>query len=273
MSDRILGVLSVILVAGAMLVHFHTDSITPAPNAVVEEAAQGQQDDGGQATLSPYSAMDAAASLTSQGSNRRPSSVSVANMPDDPFRRLDWVQACYPSSSCNLPSNDPRMADYLAGQIMADALREVSAALQSGPRFEAGASVAALDALAFPDGHVQAAAIDLLSTLPAQQQNVFPLLEVIEDNHDAKVVAAAMMELQRYRGLGYQQAFDEIFSAAMIKGSPYVSEKVAESLLPFLTEENVDHYLSFLPELPLQSRTRESLNVVLEEYALMHTGG
>lgn len=273
MNGRILGVLSVILVAGAMLVHFYTDSITPAPSSAVEGAAQGLQDDGGQAKDPPYSTMDAASTLTSQGSNRRLSSTDVANMPDDPFRRLDWVQACYPSSSCNLPSNDPRMADYLAGQIMAEALREISAVLQNGLSLEAGASVAALDALAFPDGHVQAAAIDLLSTLPAQSQNVFPLLEVIEDNHDAKVVVAAMLELQRYRGLGYQQAFDEVFSAAMIKGSPYVSEKVAESLLPFLTEENIDHYLGFLPELPLQSGTRESLSVVLEEYALMHTGG
>lgn len=273
MNGRILEGLSVILVAGATLVHFYPDSMTPAPRAAVEGGSQGLQNDGSQADDSPYSTMDAAATMTSQASNPRLSSADVANMPDDPFKRLDWVQACFPSSSCNLPGNDPRMADYLAGQIMAEALREISAVLQNGLPLETGASVAALDALAFPDGHVQAAAIDLLSTLPAQSQNVFPLLEVIEDNHDAKVVATAMMELQRYRALGYQQAFDEVFSAAMIKGSPYVSEKVAESLLPFLSEENIDHYLGFLPELPLRSRTRESLNVVLEEYTLMQTGG
>lgn len=208
---------------------------------------------------------------TTDRSNGTNAVVSQANQLE---QSINSLKDCYEQpDACGYPDDDPRMQSYLIGQDYKAALQNAAVLAQAGDLSFQQASDLALNALSIPDGHVQFAALEVIEQLDADPQFIFPILDMVVDSHDAKVTELALSVLSKQPTAGYETQIDETLSATMTHGAPFVSEQVAKSILPFLSEQNIDRYVDLLLEIPSETATHRMLDVMVEEYALMQMGG
>jgi len=187
---------------------------------------------------------------------------------------LDEARRCYQTpDDCNFANNDPRMEELEAGQNYRSALLALNGAIQDGVISQHEGRLQALEALTAQDGHVQAMALTILAELDTHPDTIYPLLTVVETSHDAKVTEAAMALLSEQSIDGYQPDIDQVLQSSLQTGSVNVSPVIAESILPFLNDANVNDYVDLLLTFPDGSQTQQLLDIMLEEYALMQMGG
>lgn len=219
---------------------------------------------------------DDSAIVTTQGANEvtQPAPETLAANEQNVINALADARRCYEQpSGCHFSNDDPRMEDIQAGQHYRAALSALHSAIMDGQISGADGRQYALDALAAQDGHVQAMALSILADIDAHPEMIYPLLTVIETSHDAKITETAMVLLSHQPIDGYQPDIDDVLQNSLQTGSVNVSPVVAQSILPYLNDDNVNEYVDLLLTLPDGSQTHQLLDVMLEEYALMQMGG
>lgn len=219
----------------------------------------------------------AAADVNAISANTTDPSVGTAKVVTDASQleqSINNLKDCYEQpDACGYPDDDPRMQSYLIGQDYKAALQNVAVLAQAGDLSFQQAADFAVNALTVLDGHVQFAALEVIEQLDEDPQFIFPILDMVIDSHDAKVTEMALTVLSKQPTAGYETQIDETLSATMTNGAPFVSEQVAKSILPFLSEQNIDRYVDLLLEIPSETATHRMLDVMVEEYALMQMGG
>lgn len=90
------------------------------------------------------------------------------------------------------------------------------------------------------------------------------LLQALDDSYDAKVMEAALSELQRYPELS--QSIDGLFIKNLKTGSFHVSRTIAQGIGPYLNQDNLDAYEAVLDKLPGQSAKARLLSASISSY-------
>lgn len=185
-------------------------------------------------------------------------------------RQLDALAQCEQTQSCPVDNRDPYASDYRRGQQMAALLDQLRA--QAGAGADADAlRQTAWAYLSWPDGHVQSAALALLSALPPAPANVPALTAALQDSFDAPLMRQALAEFSRYPEQA--EALTPFFTELLRTGSLFAGQEVAKGLLPFLTAGNVGRYHALLAELDPQSGKARDLKAVLAEFGQRQRGG
>lgn len=187
------------------------------------------------------------------------------------IQQLAQLAHCEQNNSCPPDSKtDPYAADYARNQQMQALLGQLTQTA-SQPAGQPELHRVAAEYLQWSDGHVQSAALALLSALPADPRNVPVITQALQQSFDAPLMRQALQELTRYPE--QKSELQPFFSQVLQTGSFYAAQEVAQGLLPFITPETVVSYKALLTQLDPQSAKAQMLAATLKEYQLRVSGG
>lgn len=184
-----------------------------------------------------------------------------------PVAALQALQRCYFADSCGFPQTDNLSSHFAASKAIAERLALLPA---TGDVAQSGAL--AREFLAFPDGHVQAAALALAARLPPDSGTVNAAVSALRESYDEQLFRQALPVLKQWQQLGLNSGFDDMLAVTLHTGGVHAAQVVAENLLPFINESNVGRFESVLQG--LQPGAREAaLRRSLRDYRLLSAGG
>jgi hypothetical protein len=184
-----------------------------------------------------------------------------------PGERLRALVKCHAANSCHVSSHEG----------LDEHFEVVAAVLQQLDRLAAQGNVAeqtawARELLAFPDGHVQAAALALAARLPPSAETVAAAVQALGKTYDAVLLAKAYPVLRQWQQLGLSAGYDEMLAGLVHTGGWQAAQSVAENLGPFLNAGNVGRFEQLARQLPAGAR-QQALLRTLRDYQLQQTGG
>lgn len=196
-------------------------------------------------------------------------SPAGAALQQPPALALQTLKRCYYADNCGFDTraDDPRGAHFAAARAIAERL-------QALPRDGNPAELAGLarEFMAFPDGHVQEAALRLAATLPPEAATAGAAIAMLADSHDAPLFRQALPVLDQWQKLGLNAGLDTLLQDTLRTGGIYAAQVVAENLTPFINAANWSQYQALAQALPEGAR-RNALQHSLREYRLQKTGG
>jgi len=201
--------------------------------------------------------------LTAQA-GRSPATVIGSQSAMEALRTL---KRCYAADNCGFPQVSNLDGHFAAVKAIAERLNALPS---NGDALQLGAL--AREFLSFPDGHVQAAALALAARLPPDASTVNTAVSALSDSYDEKLFRLALPVLQQWQQVGMSSGYDDMLAATLYTGGVHAAQVVAENLLPFLNEANVDRFELVLQQLQPGAR-QDALRRSLRDYRLLRGGG
>jgi hypothetical protein len=204
--------------------------------------------------------------MASPAFNRGPAQVSAS--------RLQALAKCEQQpQQCGLDDSDPRAAHFDLGQRLAKELGNLAALARIGALGDVDGGSIARRNLQYEDGHVQEAALSLISTLPPDPANVDAILAALQRGHDAGIYGQAMQELLRYPDEAARSRVENTLIETMQTGGHFAGQTVAQEILPFLNNGNLARFQELAEQLPPGSAKRKLLEGTLVEFEQRQRGG
>lgn len=186
---------------------------------------------------------------------------------------LKKTEACYSNDKCNFPNTDPRSYDLAVGTEISRLVAKLRKQKQFGQGGDDDAVLSvATHFLMNPNGHVKSQALDLLADLPPSEAALRALLNGIFKDHDSELLPKALEELSRYNEPQYRQMIDTVFAEVLASGSHFVAMRLAESLLPFLNQGNIQFYQNLLVSLAATNPVRNNLAIQIQTFLKRSSG-
>lgn len=217
------------------------------------------------ASASPlaWTAPAAARAAASSAEPARAAALAAAS-PDQALRSL--IQ-CHAADSCRLTRGEGLDEHFAVVGLLLQQLERLAA---QGHAAEQAAW--ARELLAFPDGHVQAAALALAARLPPAAETVAAAVAALGRTHDAVLLAKAYPVLRQWQQLGLTAGYDEMFLGLVHTGGWQAAQSVAENVGPFLNAGNVGRFEQVARELQPGAR-QQALLRTLRDHELQRRGG
>jgi len=193
------------------------------------------------------------------------SPAALAAVP--PAQALRALQQCYAANSCRVSSREGLDEHF---EVVAALLQQLERLAAQGSTAEQVAAVREL--LAFPDGHVQAAALAMAAKLPPSAETVSAAVTALGRSYDAVLLAKAYPVLRQWQQLGLSSGYDDMFVGLVHTGGWQAAQSVAENVGPFLNAGNVGRFEQVARQLPPGAR-QQALLRALRDYRLQQSGG
>ena len=190
-------------------------------------------------------------------------SLSIA----PPAQALRTLTRCYAADSCHLTRGEGMDEHFEVVRLLLEQLDRLAA---QGSAAEQAAW--ARELLAFPDGHVQAAALALAARLPPSAETTAAAVAALSKTYDAVLLAKAYPVLRQWQQLGLSSGYDEMFIGLVRTGGWQAAQSVAENVGPFLNAGNVARFEQVARELQPGAR-QQALLRSLRDYELQRRGG
>lgn len=183
-------------------------------------------------------------------------------------KQLQLLKLCLASQNCPFPKTDPRSYELAVGQ-KAKAVIEQLAKTVEEQKIESPTLVQiGVEAFQWDDDHVREAALELFSTQKPSAIALNALINGLKQSHDPSIYRQAIEELHRYTEGDQRPQVDQFLMETLEKGSHFAAAEVAQDLIPFLSEKNVDSFKHLLASLDPESPRYLALKKSLDEYEL-----
>lgn len=190
-------------------------------------------------------------------------SLSIA----PPSQALRTLTQCYAANACRLTRGEGMEEHFEVVRLL---LEQLDRLVAYGSPAEQAAW--ARELLAFPDGHVQAAALALAAKLPPSAETAAAAVSALGKTYDAVLLGKAYPVLQRWQQLGLGSGFDDMFLGLVHTGGWQAAQSVADNIRPFLNAGNVGRFEQVAGQLQPGAR-QQSLQRALRDYQLQRQGG
>lgn len=184
-----------------------------------------------------------------------------------PAQALRTLVQCYAADSCRLTRGEGLDEHFEVVGLLLQQLERLAAQGNSAEQ-----AAWARELLAFPDGHVQAAALALAARLPPTTETVAAAVTALTKTYDAVLLAKAYPVLQQWQQLGLNSGYDDMFVGLVHTGGWQAAQSVAENIRPFLNAGNVTRFEQVALQLPPGAR-QQALARALRDYQLQQQGG
>lgn len=174
---------------------------------------------------------------------------------------------------CGSSNEDPRTDYYNRGQNLKKKINQYEYYVTQNRLQNPEISELALKLLGHSDGHVQEAALDLLSTQPISKESLDTILEKIIKGIDAELIHQALLELQRYTSFDDQEKIRLTLGEALMKGAPFVALAIAEKINLILNSQNISYFENLLSQMDPQSLVFKNLKYSVQEYDQLSQAG
>jgi hypothetical protein len=231
----------------------------PAP-AATQAVTQGLP-----ASASPQAWTLPSAAATSAASVEPAQVASLTTAP--PAQALRTLTQCYAANNCRLTRGEGMDEHFEVVRLLLEQLDRLVA--QGNPAEQAAW---ARELLAFPDGHVQAAALAVAAKLPPSAETTAAAVAALGKSYDAVLLAKAYPVLSQWQQLGLTSGYDDMFLGLVHTGGWQAAQSVAENVGPFLNAGNVGRFEQVARELQPGAR-QQALLRSLRDYQLQQRGG
>jgi len=245
--------------AGIYFQYFSTaaenQSQSTAANQNAASAAQNMSRD---AASSSQSATFVAPTLSQDAASAMQQGRFVPGGP--PQLQLAALKKCYSENSCGFAETDSRSAHFEAVGIITNLLNNLPADLSHREKHQL-----VREFIAFPDPQVQAAALQLAATLPADSLTVAATIAALRDSSSEENFLMALPILATWKKLGLDSGLDTMLIDTLRVGGVFAAQSVADNILPLLTRDNLSLYRNLLVEMP-EGRRKKALRSALSEF-------
>jgi len=218
------------------------------------------------ASAAPASQPAAAASAIGPVADE-PSVSPAALAAAPPAQALRALVQCHAANTCRVSSQEGLDGHF---EIVAAVLRQLDRLAAQGSEAEQAAWVREL--LAFPDGHVQAAALALAAKLPPSAETVAAAVKALGRTYDSVLLRDAYPVLKQWQQLGLSAGYDDMFVGLVHTGGWQAAQSVAENVGPFLNAGNLARFEQVAQQLQPGAR-QQALLRSLRDYELQRRGG
>ncbi len=201
----------------------------------------------------------------------RASKIPEVELAQEKIDELYRLEECY-EHTCE-PDLDERSKFFSVGQKIKSSLLSLLSLVKHGEARGIEISKIARDFLKNPDGHVQEAALDLISSQPTYPENLEAILNEVVRASDPELIPQAMLELERYDDPRDQARIHEVFAEALQTGPPFVAVVIAEHLGDFITAQSFWFYSEILKKIDQQTLIHQHLLSTLKEFARKSSAG
>ncbi len=212
----------------------------------------------------------------SQESENPPSTVNLISQPENSVMglgaELRELSKCY-TQDCGLEKTDARTSYFNLGQKIREKLLQIQAVVQVDQVAEPKISEMAREFIENSDGHVQEAAMDLMSTQAPSQENLEAILEHVIKGYDAELIHQALLELRRYPSVEDQEIIRQTLAQVLLTGAPFVAKAVAEKSELFISEQNLEFFEKLTRQIDPASLVAISLQSSLREFRRKSSAG
>ncbi len=184
-----------------------------------------------------------------------------------PAEALRTLLRCHAADSCRLTRGEGLDEHFEVVGLLLQQLDRLAA--QGSPAEQAAW---ARELLAFPDGHVQAAALALAARLPPSAETTAAAVAALARTYDAVLLAQAYPVLRQWQQLGLSAGYDDMFLGLVHTGGWQAAQSVAENIGPFLNAGNVGRFEQVARQLAPGAR-QQALLRSLRDYELQRRGG
>ncbi|MDR7335386.1 hypothetical protein [Roseateles asaccharophilus] len=184
-----------------------------------------------------------------------------------PVQAVRGLLQCHAANTCRVTSREGLDEHF---EIVGALMQQIERLQAQGNPAEQSALVREL--LAFPDGHVQAAALALAAKLPPSTETVSAAVAALGKTYDAVLLDKAYPVLRQWQQLGLTAGYDEMFVGLVHTGGWQAAQSVAENVGPFLNAGNVARFEQVARELQPGAR-QQALLRSLRDYQLQRQGG
>lgn len=184
-----------------------------------------------------------------------------------PAQALRALVQCHAANTCRVSSREGLDEHF---EVVGAVLQQLERLTAEGSPAEQAAW--ARELLAFPDGHVQAAALALAAKLPPSAETAAATVKALGQTYDAVLLAKAYPVLQQWQQLGLSAGYDDMFAGLVHTGGWQAAQSVAEHIGPFLNAGNVDRFEQVARQLQPGAR-QQALLRSLRDYELQRRGG
>jgi hypothetical protein len=239
-----------------------------APVAAVANAtapARGALPLGLAASASPLAWQAAAQAPAAPSPGAPMAPAALAGVP--PGQALRALLQCHSANSCRVTSREGLDEHF---EVVAAVLQQFERLQAQGDPTEQVAL--ARELLAFPDGHVQAAALALAARLPPSAETTAAAVSALGKSYDAVLLAQAYPVLRHWQQLGLTAGYDDMLVGLVHTGGWQAAQSVAENIGPFLNDGNIARFEQTARQLQPGAR-QQALLRSLRDYRLQQTGG
>ena len=196
-----------------------------------------------------------------------PPEAAAALAAQPPAQALRALVQCHAANSCRVRSQEGLDGHF---EVVAAVLQQLERLAAQGSPAEQAAW--ARELLAFPDGHVQAAALALAARLPPSAETTAAAVAALGRTYDAVLLGKAYPVLQQWQQLGLTSGYDDMFIGLVHTGGWQAAQSVAEHIGPFLNDGNVARFEQVARQLPPGAR-QQALLRSLRDHQLQRQGG
>lgn len=234
-------------------------------------------DDAVRVAVAPGAAVPPAPAARAAGPVSAPAAALPASLPppeaaaalaaQPPAQALRALVQCHAANSCRVRSQEGLDGHF---EVVAAVLQQLERLAAQGSPAEQAAW--ARELLAFPDGHVQAAALALAARLPPSAETTAAAVAALGRTYDAVLLGKAYPVLQQWQQLGLTSGYDDMFIGLVHTGGWQAAQSVAEHIGPFLNDGNVARLEQVARQLPPGAR-QQALLRSLRDHQLQRQGG
>ena len=234
-----------------------------------DDAARGAGAPGAGATPAPAAraAGPVSAPAAALPASLPPPEAAAALAAQPPAQALRALVQCHAANSCRVRSQEGLDGHF---EVVAAVLQQLERLAAQGSPAEQAAW--ARELLAFPDGHVQAAALALAARLPPSAETTAAAVAALGRTYDAVLLGKAYPVLQQWQQLGLTSGYDDMFIGLVHTGGWQAAQSVAEHIGPFLNDGNVARFEQVARQLPPGAR-QQALLRSLRDHQLQRQGG
>ena len=217
------------------------------------------------ASASPLAGQAAAPASAASSTGAPLAPAALAAVP--PGQALRALLQCHAANSCRVTSHEGLDEHF---EVVAAVLQQFERLQAQGNPAEQAAL--ARELLAFPDGHVQAAALALAAKLPPSAETTAAAVNALGKSYDAVLLAKAYPVLRQWQQLGLTAGYDDMLVGLVHTGGWQAAQSVAENVGPFLNAGNIARFEQAARQLQPGAR-QQALLRSLRDYRLQQTGG
>ncbi len=185
---------------------------------------------------------------------------------------LQELNKCY-TQDCGNEKEDVRTEYFNLGQKIRQKLLQIQSLIEIDKVEEPQISKMAREFIENSDGHVQEAALDLMSTQEPSNENLQAILDHIIKGNDPELIHQALLELRRYPSVVDQETIRQTLAQVLLTGAPFVAQALAEKSELFINSQNIEFFEKLITQFDPQSLVSVSLQSSLKEYRRKSTAG
>jgi hypothetical protein len=185
--------------------------------------------------------------------------------------KLHSLEACV-DGGCDFPQTDPRSYGFALGRALQGELFKLADWCRQQGITDREIGETAVHFLQSENGHVQEAALDLMSTQPPRAENLQTILNNVIGGYDSRLIEFALLELERYDSPSDRAVIDEALAEALLTGAPFVAREISGHLADFIDDQSYSYFSTILDRLPENSVYRTQLEASLSDFRRRKSG-